>query len=161
MRVLRGTLVFLGAVVVQWWWPSRLPIFGLAPQVLLVLTIAAASTEVPAFSLTVAFFWGIILDTIGVHLFGGNALALTATAYVVWLLKRQMDVSNPISQSMFTAIISIVYVVGLAILGLIFKGETYWPGWGSFIFTPVLNAVAAPFGFEIIRRNMRTPVQER
>ncbi|MBI3547753.1 MAG: rod shape-determining protein MreD [Elusimicrobia bacterium] len=160
MRYLRGVGVFVGAVLVQWWWPSRLPIFGFAPQVLLVMTIAAASTEVPAFSLTVAFLWGLVLDTIGVHLFGGNALALTGTAYLVWLVKRQADVSNPLSQAAFTGLISFGYALFLAALALVFKGEAYWPGWGSFFVTPVFNAIAAPIGFEMLRRYMKTPAHE-
>lgn len=156
MRYLYSIVVFVGGVLIQWCWPTYFSFFGLSPQILLVLTVAVAAHLGPIPGQTFAFFWGLTLDVFGAHLFGGNALALTLTAYGVGMVRRQMDVSNPVSQAMFTGIITFVYFLFLVFLGFIFKGEFFWMGWKAFCLDPILNALVAPICFFIVAKYLRS-----
>ena len=151
MKYIFRVLIFMVGVVVQWWGMTYFSFFGLSPQVLLVLTVVVASQAGPGVSLSLAFFWGLFLDALGAHLFGGNALALILTAYLIGALRRQMDVTNPLSQAMVAVIVSWVYFLFMAVLGLMFRGEAFWVGWTVFCFVPILNGLIAPIGFSFVQ----------
>lgn len=155
MKALHWPLVFLGAVAVQWWWSTHLAVFGLAPQVLLLLAVAVASAGGPVAGQCFAFGWGLSLDVMAPHLFGANALVLTLIAYLVGVGRRQMNVTSPISQAFLVALLTMAYFLALSIVGLIFEGEAFWAGWKALCLLPLYNAALAPMGFAIAERLAR------
>lgn len=152
MKVLQWPAVFLGAVVVQWWWSTHLAVFGLAPQVLFLLVVAVASSAGPVPGQCFAFGWGLALDVMAPHLFGGNALVLTLLAYLVGVGRRQMDVTSPVSQAFLVALLTPVYSLALSVVGLVFEGDGFWADWKALCLLPLYNAVLAPIGFAIGER---------
>lgn len=152
MKVLHGPALLAGGMAAQWAWNTYFPVFGLAPQVLLVLSVALASRADPPVGQSFAFFWGLFLDALAVRLFGANALALTLTAYGVGMARRQMDISNPLSQGMVALAVSYGYGLFMLLVGLIFQGQVFFGGWKSFWLIPILNGVIAPAAFFMTRR---------
>lgn len=155
MRYLYGVLVFVAGIAVQWGWGTYFPVFGTAPQVLLVLTVAVAVQAGPVVGQCYAFAWGLFLDFLGAHLFGANALSLTLVGYLVGLARRQMDVSNPASQGMIVGVVSVAYLFFFALAGLVFEGRALWAGWRPALLVPVLNGLVAPFGFAFVAHFIR------
>ncbi len=155
MRALYAVGLFLAGLLAHWWWCTYLPFYGLAPQLLLVLTLAVASQYGPVAGQCYGFFWGLFLDALDVHLFGANALLLTGTAYLVGAGRRQMDMSTPASQAAMTAILSLLYFVALAGLGLVFQRQAFWAGWAALLVIPVYNGLLAPVLFSLAERALR------
>ena len=154
MRYFLAALVFVSGMFAQWWWSTYFSFWGVAPQILLVLTVAISSCSGPVAGVCFGFAWGLFLDVLGVHLFGSNALALTLTAYLVGFGKRQMDVSSPVSQIVVTAMVTAGYFLFLSVVGLVFQHRAYWVGWPSLLFDPLLNCLVTPVAFVVVDRTL-------
>ncbi|MBI4385853.1 MAG: rod shape-determining protein MreD [Elusimicrobia bacterium] len=154
MKIAYGAAVFLSGIFLEWICSTHLALLGLAPQVLLILTVSVALLSGPAIGQSFAFGWGLYLDLMSPHLFGANALTLTLIGYWVGVVRRQMDASSPASQAMLAGLVSVLYFILLALIGLAFRGKFFWPGWRFFFLEPFLNALAAPFGFLFVRALM-------
>ena len=154
MKYIGAVFLFLAGMALHWWWSTYFTLWGLAPHLLLILTVAIAANGGPVPGQCYGFAWGLFLDAAGVHLFGANALVLTFAAYLVGMARRQMDVSSPLPQSMVVAAITLAHVLALAGLGLLFEGRTFWAGWASALFLPLVNAAAAPLLFPLVRRTV-------
>ena len=152
MKYLCYGLIFLAGVWVQWIWSTYLSFWGLAPQVLLVLTVALASREGPVLAISFAFAWGLCNDVARIHLFGVEALLLTCVAYGVGLVRHQIDLSSLLPQVVLLAAISYVYFPASAAVGLVFEGHAFWAGWREFFLTPIFNCIVAPGVFLFVER---------
>ncbi|MBI4057115.1 MAG: rod shape-determining protein MreD [Elusimicrobia bacterium] len=150
MKYIFWPVLFVGALVLQWWWSTYLSIGGLAPQCLLVLTVAVAAYRGPEMGQGMGFFWGLFLDTLGVHLFGAHALLLSLMGFLVGRLRRQVDVASLPPQVLAVWVLSIIYSLLYHLLGLMFLREFLWWGWWAFVFVPIMNACLAPFVFYLI-----------
>lgn len=155
MRYLEGVFVFFVGAVVHWLWCTYFTVGGMAPQVLLILTVAIASRSGPVAGLCYGFAWGLFLDVLSAHVFGAHALGLTLTAYFVGLLRRQMDVASIPSQAMLLAVLTPVYMLFWGLAGLVFEHRFLWPGWSVFVVSPVYNCVVSPFAFAFVLRFIR------
>jgi len=152
MRILNLALVFFAGLFVQWVWSTYWSVWELAPQILLVLAIALASREGPILSLSFAFLWGLFFDVLRVHLFGAQALLLTGIVYLVGLVRRQVDVSSFLPQTVLLATISFLYFPCLTLVGLMFEGHGFWAGWKQFLLTPFFNCLVAAPCFLFVER---------
>ena len=150
MRGLKLAGLLAGGFVFHWWWSRFLTVGGLAPDWLLVSTVALAGLYGPALGQFFGFAWGLGLGTLTVHLFGAHSLLLTVIAYVVGRGRRQMDLSSPSSQVIVTALISAAYVLAYGLLGRVFGGRFLWAGWKVFVFGSCFNAIAAPVVFAVL-----------
>lgn len=155
MRYLAWAGVFVAGLVAQWAWGTYFAVWGLAPQVLVVLSVAVAARTGPAIGQCFAFPWGLALDLAGSRVFGANALALTVMGYLIGNARRQMDVSDPVSQAMVVAVVSLARMAFLALAGLVFEGHVFWVGWKAFLLLPIFNALVAPIGFAIVQHYVR------
>ncbi len=149
MRPLRLFALFVGGMVVQWWWTTHFALAGVAPQVLLVLTVIIAAALGPVRGMFFGFGWGLFLDVMSAHLFGGNALALTVAAYGAGMVRRQLDVRDLAPQCMVVFFMTWAYFLLIGVLGAMFIKSFEWVGWPSFLADPFYNclvaAVAYPF----------------
>lgn len=153
MSALRGLSLFCVGILLEWFWSTYLSVFGLAPSLTLILTVAVASREGPAAGQLYGFFWGLFLDVLGTHVFGAGALALTLAGYLVGMLRRQMDVSSPLSQCMVVGTVSLVFHAFVGLTGLVFERQFLWVGWKVFFLGTLYNCLIAPFLFSMIRRS--------
>ncbi|MBI5629643.1 MAG: rod shape-determining protein MreD [Elusimicrobia bacterium] len=147
-------LLFFSAMAAQWLWSSQFAFWGLAPQLLLVLTALVAAYRGPILAMCLGFFWGLFLDVSSPHLFGANALALTMVGYGTGSVRRQIDVTGAGSLSAVVFLMTWAYFLLLGVLGLVFMEGFLWIGWPSFLACPFYNvilvwvvAVAPPFIF--------------
>lgn len=152
MSALRAAGLFLGGLLLEWFWSTYLSFFGLAPCIMLILTVAVASREGPVAGQVYGFLWGLSLDVLSVHVFGAGALALTLTGYLVGMLRRQMDVSSPLSQCMVVGTVSLAFHLFVGIMGLIFERQFLWVGAKVFFLATLYNCLLAPVLFAMTRR---------
>ncbi len=155
MRALRLAGLLAAAFLVEWWWGSYLSLGGVAPDWLFIATVALAGLYGPIPGQVFGFLWGLALDTLTVRLFGGHALMFSFVGYAVGRSRRQMDLSSPPSQVVMVAFLTVGYALALGLLGRLIDGSFLWPGWKIFIFTPLLNAVAAPFVFAAVEKALK------
>lgn len=139
MNWARLVVVYFVAMIVQWWWSTHFALAGLAPQVLLVLTVVVAARQGPIRAMFLGFGWGLFLDVMSAHLFGANALALTLVGYGTGSVRRQIDVAGLGSQCIVVFFMTLAYFLLLGLLGLVFMRSFYWVGWPQFVFDPFYN----------------------
>jgi rod shape-determining protein MreD len=142
MNQIRLVVLFVLAMAMQWWWMTHFSIFGLAPQFLLVLTVAMASRHGAVWAMLYGFLWGLFLDVLSPRLFGANALALTLVAYGTGSVRRQIDVAGLAPQALVVFGVTWAYFLLLGVLGLVFTPghkSFDWVGWPAFLADPFLN----------------------
>lgn len=152
MRYFAAVFVFLFGVIIHWMWSTYFSFFGLAPQLLLVLTVAAASCGGPVVGQCFGFAWGLCLDLLSAHVFGANALGLTFVGYFVGGLRRQMDVASSAPQFVLIGLLTPAYLIFYGLIGLLFEHHFLWAGWTVFLVVPFYNCLVIPFAFEFSRR---------
>lgn len=147
-----AVFVFLAGLMLQWMWATYFPLWGLAPQVLLILTVAVSARSGAVTGQCFGFAWGLFLDLLSAHVFGANALAFTLAAYLVGALRRQMDVASPAPQLALTFLLTPAYFLFLGLTGRVFEHQFLWVGWKAFLLNPFYNCLVAPFLFELVRK---------
>jgi len=135
------------AMLGYWLWTSHFSLFGLAPQLLLVLTVGVAAREGPIPAMCLGFGWGLFLDVLSPRLFGANAFALTLVGYGTGSVRRQIDVTGLAPQCVVVLFMSWAYFLLLSLLGLVFARDFLWGGWPQFILDPFYNALLAALLF--------------
>lgn len=143
MRIARSAGLFVGAMFLQWWWGAHLAYWGVAPQILLALTIVVAARRGPLAAVIVGYVWGLFSDTLRADLFGADALLFSLAGYAAGVLRRQIDLHalGPLAATVL--LLSLARGLLLGLLGLVFLKSFLWVGWAPFLATPLLNAAAA------------------
>ena len=134
-------VMFFVAMIVQWWWSTHGIIWGLAQQLLLVLTVAVAARYGAIRAMFMGFFWGRFLDMLAGRLFGAQALALTLVAFGTGSARRQIDLLGIGSQCVTVFCMTLAYFVLIGLLGLVFLKTFLWVGWAPFLFDPIYNCL--------------------
>lgn len=125
---------------------------GATPQPALAVTVVVAVLRGPAAGESFGFLSGLLLDALGTHLFGAQALAQTLVGYGVGRLRRQMDVSLPGAQMTLVALLSAVYALLLGLIALVFLGRFAAGPLKALFLAPLYNALLAPFVFQGMQR---------
>lgn len=141
ISAVRGFVLFIGAMFLQWWWNTHFAYWGAAPQFLLVLTILIAARRGPVLGMLAGFVWGLYLDVARAELFGASALTMTLVAYFAGVARRQIDLRAAGPLAATTLLFSWCAFLGHGTLGLIFTKSFESPGWIALIVTPFLNAL--------------------
>lgn len=146
MSLLRGLVLFAAAMFGQWWWNTHLAFWGVAPQLLLALTVLIAARRGPVAAMLVGYAWGLFSDTLRADLFGANALLYALAGYAAGAVRRQLDLraAGPLVATVF--LLSWAYALLFGLLGQIFMKSFLWVGWPSFLAAPFLNAAVAVAG---------------
>lgn len=139
----RLLFVFPAAMAAQWWWSTHGTIGGVAPQLLLVMTVAVSARYGPVRGMILGFFWGLFLDILAARLVGGNALAFTLVAYGTGSLRRQVDLLGFGPQCLVVAGVTIGYFGFMGLLGLVFLRSFLWVGFVPFLVSPFYNCIVA------------------
>lgn len=143
MSAVRLLFLFFAAMAVHWWWTTHFALWGLSPQLLLVLTVAVAARQGPVRAMLVGFGWGLFLDVLAPRLFGANALALTLVGYGTGAARRQIDVAGVGAQCAVVFFMTWAYFLLSGLVGAVFARHFLWVGWGTFLLDPFYNALAA------------------
>ncbi|OGR88836.1 MAG: rod shape-determining protein MreD [Elusimicrobia bacterium RIFCSPHIGHO2_02_FULL_57_9] len=143
MNFLRGAIFFLTAMLIQWWWATHFSLAGLAPQLLLILTVVVAARQGPVRAMCLGFGWGLFLDVLNPALFGANALALTLAGYGTGALRRLVDVTGLAPQCVVVFGMTWAYFLALGMIGVVFAKYFVWVGWPAFLFDPFYNCLTA------------------
>ena len=77
--------------------------------------------------------------------FGGNALVLILAGYGTGVLRRQIDVTDPVSHCVVVYAMTCGCFLLYGLLGLVFAEGFLWPGWPAFLFDPLYNCLVVPF----------------
>jgi rod shape-determining protein MreD len=146
MTLLRGTVLFFTAMLIQWWWNTHIAYWGIAPQILLAFTVLIAARRGPVPAMLLGFIWGLYADSLRADLFGANALLYTLAAYFAGTVRRQMDLRSigPLAATVF--IVSWMYAILLIVLNQLFLKSFIWGGLASLIITPFLNVILVIIG---------------
>lgn len=139
---IRGVVLFVGAMFIQWWWNTHFAYWGSAPQFLLVLTILIAARRGPILGMLAGFGWGLYLDVARAELFGARALTLTLAAYLVGVARRQIDLRAAGPLAVMTFFFTWAGFLMHGLLGLVFTKSFEWVGWVPVLVNPFLNAFA-------------------
>jgi rod shape-determining protein MreD len=139
----KGFVGFFGAMVLHWWWTTHFTVFGVAPQLLLVLTVITAARSGPVRAMCLGFVWGLFLDLLTARLFGANALALTLVGYATGSIRRQVDVTGPAPQSIVVFAMTWVYFLLIGVIAALFLKQFQWVGWAPFLLDPFYNCLLA------------------
>ena len=139
--------VFVMAMIVQWWWSTHGSIAGVAPQLLLVLTVALAARHGALRAMVLGFFWGLFLDVLNARMVGANALAMTLVGYSAGSVRRQIDLMGLGPQCLMVLLMTLAYFLFWGLLGLVFLHAFLWVGWASFLIDPLYNVLVTVFVF--------------
>jgi len=146
MRFVRGAVLFVAAMLLQWWWNAHLSYWGAAPQFLFALTILIAARRGPVPAMLIGFAWGLFSDTLRADLFGANALLYALAGYAAGMVRRQLDLSAPEPLAATVFLMTWAYALLLGFLGHVFLKSFVWVGWVSFLTAPFMNAFVAVVG---------------
>ncbi len=146
MSILRGAVLFVAAMFLQWWWNAHLAYWGAAPQFLLALTVLIAARRGPVTAMLVGFAWGLFSDTLRADLFGADALLYALAGYAAGMVRRQIDLGAPEPLAATVFLLSWAYALALGVLGHIFLKSFVWIGWIPFLTAPFMNALVAIMG---------------
>jgi rod shape-determining protein MreD len=150
MKYLRGAVLFVVAMFVQWWWNSRLAYWGAAPQFLLAFTVLVAARRGPVAGMLAGYVWGLFSDTLRADLFGADALLYALAGYAAGMLRRQLDLSAPEPLAVTVFLMTWAYALLLGLLGHVFLKSFVWIGWVSFLTAPFMNALVAILGVSFL-----------
>lgn len=149
MSSLLWPLALLGCVTLHWlfsFWTGM----SATPQFALVATVVVGVLRGPAAGESFGFCSGLLLDALGAHLFGANALVQTLIGYGVGRLRRQMDASLPPPQMAVVFLLSWAQFAALGLLGTVFLGRFQGRWLHGLLLVPVYNALLAPFAFMLL-----------
>ena len=147
MRVIWLIVFYFAAALLHWWTAGHVSAHGAGPDIMLLAALAVASFCGPVMSHCFAFFCGIFVDFMGVHLFGGYALGFVLAAHGVWFLRRRMDFSGAVSQMMLAYLLTLGVTFLYWLMGVVFIGVPVASGWLGMLVSPFINGLLAPLVF--------------
>lgn len=118
-RILISLLAVGVAVILQTTVLARLPVFGVVPDLVLLIVIAAARRLDPEPAVVLGFTAGLIIDLLGSAPLGLRAMVLTIVAYVTVRSRDRFEVSIP-TIGLAVWGIALGAIVLLAIVGTLF-----------------------------------------
>lgn len=97
-------------------------LFGSGPQIVLLGVVAIGFLQGPVLGETLGFFSGLLLDAMGVSLFGLHALMLTMAGYLSGMLRRRVASERPTAQLAIGFIATLFYTFGSSFIFFLFEG---------------------------------------
>lgn len=146
MRSSRQILISLGAVLVavliQTTLFRRVQPYGVAPDLVLLVVIGAARWLEPEPAVLLGFTAGLLLDLLGSSPLGLRALVLTVVAFGTVRFSSYFE-ENPFLLLGAVAALSLLGVLGLAVIGTLFGERTFSDAdaWRTILLVPVYNVI--------------------
>ena len=115
-------LTVLGVFTLHLTVAGNIAILGAAPNFLLLSTVFFAVRAGPMKGEVLGFLWGLLSDVASTSVFGSQAFMLTFVGFVVGKLEGKVDEDKYAAQMTLVFIMSVVNLLGLALLESIFGG---------------------------------------
>jgi rod shape-determining protein MreD len=151
-RLFFGLLTLFIGMLFQLVCSRYLSIYGASPQVLLLFVVAIGFIYGPMMGETLGFFWGLMSDSMGVSMFGMQALLLTLAGYISGSLRRRVASERLSAQMVIAVIATFFYNVGASTLYQMFEEGGGRNSIFSFTVEAVINALFVAAVFSLTER---------
>lgn len=101
---------------------------------------------------TMGFFWGLIVDVIGITLFGLQSFLLTVIGYISGKLRRGVTSERPTAQMVIGFIATVIYGLGSLTVQNIFEEGANRDFIRSTLVMGILNILLAPAVFWVMEK---------
>lgn len=154
MSPVRLGLLIVGALLAQSTLFARLPLAGVRPDLLLLLTAFAGLQGGRGYGAAVGFAGGLLLDLVAGRLIGLGALAKACTGYVAGALGSRLFRDNPVVVLTIVAVGTLldqaVFLLGAKAFGY---PLVFWHGmWRIALPLAWYHALLVPFFYGLFRR---------
>jgi rod shape-determining protein MreD len=136
----------------------HLAVFGVVPNLLLLVVITLAFVEGPSAGAVAGFAGGLLLDLAGTAPVGAWALVLAVTGYTAGMLQENLFAEGwlaPVTVAIIAGLLAdTAYLIVLAILG---EGPAFWSALVSVVLPRALyNTVLVLLAYPWLARFLRT-----
>jgi rod shape-determining protein MreD len=129
-----------------------LTVYGIGPNVLLLLVVAHGFFYGPLIGELFGFSFGLIADSMGSSLFGMHSLLLTLAGYVTGRLRRRVASERPTGQFVIALTATILYGIGASIIGSWFEPGVHRVPILSVVGSAIFNALVMPVVFAALEQ---------
>lgn len=148
----------LGALVLQVMIAPHVAIFGVTPNLLLLVVITLAFVEGSSAGATVGFIAGLLMDLLSTGPIGAWALVMTVVGYLSGSLRRNLFAEGwlaPVTVGVITALVAdFAYLLVVTVIGV---GPAFWTALGRLVLPrAVYNAVLVMLVYPWLARFLRT-----
>lgn len=145
------------AFVLQVMFAPHMAIFGVVPNLPLLVVITLAFVEGPSAGAVAGFVAGLLLDVLGTAPVGAWALVLTVTGYTTGMLQENLFAEGwlaPVTVAVIAGLVADAsYLIVLAIVG---AGPAFWASLGGVVLPrAVYNAVLVLLAYPWLARFLR------
>ncbi|MBN2848121.1 MAG: rod shape-determining protein MreD [Coriobacteriia bacterium] len=149
------------AFVLQVMLAPHLAVFGVVPNLFLLVVITLSFVEGPVAGAVAGFAAGLLFDLLGAEPVGAWALVLTVTGYVGGMLQENLFAEGWLAPVMVAVIAGLVadtsYLLVLTVLG---AGPAFWAALGGVVLPrAVYNAVLVLLAYPWLARFLRSDRQ--
>lgn len=133
-------------------------IFGVTPNLLLLVVITLAFVEGSSAGATVGFIAGLLMDLLSSGPIGGWALVMSVVGYLSGSLRRNLFAEGwlaPVTVGVITALVAdFAYLLVVTVIGV---GPAFWSALGRLVLPrAVYNAVLVMLVYPWLARFLRT-----
>lgn len=148
----------LVALVLQVMIAPHLAIFGVTPNLLLLVVITLAFVEGSSAGASTGFVAGLLMDLLSTGPIGAWALVMTVTGYLSGSLKRNLFAEGwlaPVTVGIVAALVAdLAYLIVVTVIGV---GPAFWGALGRLVLPrAVYNAVLVMLAYPWLARFLRT-----
>lgn len=151
-----GALV--GALVLQVMIAPHIPIFGVTPNLLLLVVITLAFVEGAPAGAAAGFAAGLLMDLLSTGPIGAWALVMSVTGYLSGSLKQNLFAEGwlaPVTVGVIAALVAdFAYLIVVTVIGV---GPSFWSALGRLVLPrAVYNAILVMLFYPWLARFLRT-----
>ncbi|MHB1136304.1 MAG: rod shape-determining protein MreD [Coriobacteriia bacterium] len=148
----------LGALVLQVMIAPHIALFGVTPNLLLLVVITLAFVEGSSEGATVGFIAGLLMDLLSTGPIGAWALVMSVVGYLSGSLRRNLFAEGwlaPVTVGVITALVAdFAYLIVVTVIGV---GPAFWSALGRLVLPrAVYNAVLVMLVYPWLARFLRT-----
>lgn len=119
-RFIVYTIIYIAGLVIQFAFSKYADIFGVFPNILLLVLLYIGLTRGSFAGQILGFLWGLSWDIMSVGLFGSHSLVFTLIGYFSGKLARKWDESKIATQMIIAGFASVIFWVLLDLTRIIF-----------------------------------------
>ena len=112
-RMLFGIVTLIVGILLQFIANKYLTFWGVSPNILLMATVTLGFVRSPMTAQTLGFFWGLVMDSMGVSMFGSQSLLLAAAGYISGKLRRRVRCDIPGTQMVIGFVATVLYALSV------------------------------------------------
>lgn len=148
----------LGALILQVMIAPHIAVFGVTPNLLLLVVITLAFVEGSSAGATAGFVAGLLMDLLSTGPIGAWALVMSVTGYLSGSLRRNLFAEGwlaPVTVGVIAALVAdLAYLIVVTVIGV---GPAFWTAFGRLVLPRALyNAALVMLAYPWLARFLRT-----